>query len=153
LLILLAYLGVAFLIILWDFWRAIGKQKAQKPPRTTAPTEMQCFPIPGPIYRRPDRCIYSQQYLMSQGLAVTWDNPDVHLELGGVTVDSSDLKPSTTYDVIAPIWNNSIDAPAVNMAVNFYFLTFGVQTVQNTSYSRTLLSHHRTDLGRRRQPA
>jgi hypothetical protein len=65
--------------------------------------------------------IYSQQYLMSQGLAVTWDNPDIHLELGGVTVDSHDLKPNTTYDVIARIWNNSLDAVVVGMPVAFSF--------------------------------
>jgi hypothetical protein len=130
LLCLLVYLGVAAVIVLWGFWRAICQTKRKKPPRTTAPTELQCFPIPGPIYRRPDPCIYSQQYLMSQGLSVTWQNPDVHLELGGVTVDSTDLLPNTTYDVVARIWNNSIDAPAVNMAVNYSFLSFGIQTVQ-----------------------
>ena len=33
--------------------------------------------IPSHTYRRPDPLIYSQTYLMSQGLSVTWDNPDI----------------------------------------------------------------------------
>jgi hypothetical protein len=67
---------------------------------------------------------------MSQGFAVTWQNPDVHLEFNGATVDSSDLKPGTQYDIIARIWNGSFFAPAVNMPVNFYYLSFGIATVQ-----------------------
>jgi len=74
--------------------------------------------------------IYSQQYLMSKGLAVTWQNPDIRLERGGVPVDSSDLKPNTTYDVIARIWNNAIDAVVVNMPVDFSFLSFGIGTTK-----------------------
>ena len=75
--------------------------------------------------------IYCQQYLMSQGLAVTWDNPDVHLELGGVPVNLHDLKPNTTYDVFARIWNNSLDAVVVNMPVEFSFLSFGIGTSED----------------------
>jgi hypothetical protein len=74
--------------------------------------------------------IYSQQYLMSQGLAVTWQNPDIHLELGGLPVDSTDLKPATTYDVIARIWNSALDAVVVNMPVEFSYLSFGIGTTK-----------------------
>jgi hypothetical protein len=105
-------------------------RKRKRPPRTQAPQRPQCYPIPAPIYRRPDPCIYSQKYLMSKGLAVTWQNPDVHLEFNGAVIDSSELKPSTQYDIVARIWNGSFDAPAVNMPVNFYYLTFGIATVQ-----------------------
>ena len=31
--------------------------------------------LPSTIYKRPDPLIYSQYFLMSKGLAVTWDNP------------------------------------------------------------------------------
>src|SRR6202022_4729558 len=59
--------------------------------------------VPPWAYRQPDPLIYSQQYLQSLGLAVTWDNPDIHLELPalpGVPVDVHTLKPDTVYDVV-----------------------------------------------------
>jgi hypothetical protein len=40
---------------------------------------IDCLPIPSGVYLQPDASIYSQQYLMSLGMAVTWDNPDVKL--------------------------------------------------------------------------
>src|SRR5690606_25186365 len=40
--------------------------------------EKECNPpAPEPVMRRPDPCIYSQTFLASQGLPVTWDNPDI----------------------------------------------------------------------------
>ena len=33
------------------------------------------------VYRRADPMIYSQFYLMEQGLAVTWDNPDAFVAI------------------------------------------------------------------------
>ena len=91
--------------------------------------EPDCLPIPTDVYRKPDPMIYSQTYLMSQGLAVTWDNPDIHLELGGVPVGSSDLVANTEYDIVARIWNGSNNAPAVNLPVRFSYLDFGIGTV------------------------
>jgi hypothetical protein len=85
-----------------------------------------CVPIPAELYRRPDPLIYSQSYLMGRGLAVTWDNPDIHLMLDGTPVDSSLLKPDTEYQVIARVWNGSPDAPAVNLPVRFSYLSFGI---------------------------
>jgi hypothetical protein len=73
--------------------------------------------------------IYSQRYLMDQGVAVTWDNPDIRLERGGAIVPSNALQPGTGYDVVARIWNASIDAPAVNLPVTFSYLVFGIGTV------------------------
>ena len=58
---------------------------------------------------------------MKHGIAVAWDNPDIHLELGGVTVPSESLSKSTTYDIVARIWNGSTDAPAVKMPVRFSY--------------------------------
>jgi hypothetical protein len=83
---------------------------------------------------------------MSKGLAVTWQNPDIHLELGGVPVDSSDLKPNTTYDVIARIWNNALDAVVVNMPVDFSFLSFGIGT------TRTHIATALTDVAAKGMP-
>ena len=63
---------------------------------------------------------------MEQGLAVTWDNPDIQLFENGTPVPSSSLKADTDYEIVATIYNNSTDAPAVGMPVEFLFQSFGV---------------------------
>ena len=88
-----------------------------------------CVPIYNPAFVKPDPLIYDQYYLTSLGLAVTWDNPDIQLYLNGAAVSSSLLAPGTTYEVVAQIWNNSTDSPAVAMPVSFSFLEFGISTV------------------------
>ena len=89
----------------------------------------RCAVVPPAVYRRADPLIYSQQYLLEQGLAVTWNNPDIQLYENGVPVSSSALKPDTKYEIDATIWNNSLDAPAVRMPVEFEFQSFGVGAV------------------------
>lgn len=84
-----------------------------------------------PAFHRPDPCIYSQQYLLSLGLPVTWDNPDIVLRRNGVIVGEHDLLPNTDYEIDATIWNNSYDAPAVGLKVIFSYLSFGVATLSN----------------------
>ena len=93
----------------------------------------ECVKVPAPVYRRPDPLIYSQRYLMSQGLAVTWDNPDIQLFQAGVPVPSHTLAPATEYEIVARIWNGSTDAPAVNLPVRFSYLTFGIGTPARSS--------------------
>jgi hypothetical protein len=97
--------------------------------RGKIPTPNRCVPINNPAFVRPDPLIYDQYYLTSLGLAVTWDNPDIQLYLNGAPVDSNQLLPGTTYEVMAQIWNNSTDAPVVGLPVAFSFLEFGVGTV------------------------
>lgn len=46
--------------------------------------------VNNPAFHRPDPCIYSQQYLLSLGLPVTWDNPDIVLRRNGVIVAEAD---------------------------------------------------------------
>ncbi len=88
--------------------------------------------VPPHTYKRPDPMIYSQYYLISKGLAVTWDNPDIQLfNTGGVAVPSHGLTPDTTYEIRARIWNGSTDAPAINVLVRFYYLSFGAGTIRN----------------------
>jgi hypothetical protein len=88
----------------------------------------RCSTIGPDVYRRADPLIYSQQYLMEQGLAVTWDNPDIQIFKAGVPVSSSSLEPDTDYEIVATIYNNSTDAPAVGMPVDFTVRDFGVGT-------------------------
>jgi hypothetical protein len=83
-------------------------------------------------YKRPDPMIYSQFYLMSKGVAITWDNPDIGLfDSGGAAVPSHALTPSTPYQIRARIWNGSTEAPAVNVLVRFHYLSFGAGTIRN----------------------
>jgi hypothetical protein len=70
--------------------------------------------------------IYSQAFLMGQGLAVTWDNPDIHLEKGGAPVSSGALEVDTEYEIVARVWNGSPMAPAVNLPVRFSYVDFGI---------------------------
>ena len=69
----------------------------------------RCVPINDPAFKRPDPLIYSQTYLMSLGIGVTWDNPDIQLFEGGVPVPSSSLKADTEYD-------NAVDQKAPGLA-------------------------------------
>jgi hypothetical protein len=95
----------------------------------TNATNTGCGTFDNPAFHRPDPVIYSQKYLLSLGLAVTWDNPDIALFRNGVQVSEGDLQPNTQYEIRATIWNNSYDAPIVGLPVAFSFLTFGVATV------------------------
>ncbi len=84
-----------------------------------------------PALKQPDPFIYSQTYLTSLGLPVTWDNPDIAIFLGSTPVDPHNLMASTAYTVVARIWNNSTDAPALDMQVAFSYLSFGMGTQSN----------------------
>lgn len=101
-----------------------------------APPRRGTVRIPSDVYKRPDPLIYSQSLLMSQGLAVTWDNPDIRIETvapgggpSGTVVPSHELTADTEYFVVARIWNGSVEAPAINLPVEFSFLSFGIGMV------------------------
>jgi hypothetical protein len=87
--------------------------------------------LPPHTYKRPDPMIYSQSYLMSKGIAITWDNPDIQLFDGSTPVSSSDIGTNKNYKIRAQLWNVSVDAPVVNMLVRFYYLSFGAGTVKH----------------------
>jgi hypothetical protein len=102
-----------------------------------APPKRGSIRVPSDVYKRPDPLIYSQQFLASQGLAITWNNPDIWLETpdpvdntkpSGVVVPSHELVKDTDYFVIARIWNGSVEAPAIDLPVYFSFLSFGMGT-------------------------
>jgi hypothetical protein len=90
--------------------------------------------VPPWAYRQPDPLIYSQQYLQSLGLAVTWDNPDIHVEAAaapGTPVDSHALQADTDYLVVARIWNGATTAPAPGLPVKVSYLSFGIGTTRH----------------------
>jgi hypothetical protein len=106
------------------------------------PRESCCVQLPPNAHIRPDPMIYDQYYLMSMGLAITWDNPDIQLyDLAGNPVSPYGLNPATDYQVVVRCWNNSYVAPAANLLVKFSFLSFGIG-VTNTPVAATV-----TDLG------
>lgn len=111
----------------------MGDGGERRPPLRTG-----CQSIPATLYRRPDPLIYAQYHLMAQGLAVTWNNPDVRVERNGAVVSAHALAPATTYDVIATIWNGSTNAPAAYLPVRFSYLTFGVGTTSTTIGTATV---------------
>ncbi|MGZ3522408.1 MAG: COG1470 family protein [Vulcanimicrobiaceae bacterium] len=135
LLLALLVLAGPLLVIVWFAVRIIrmilrllqqrGSVLGQLQPGTA---DLNCQVVPPWINRQPDPFIYDQRWLMSLGLAVTWENPDVRIEKGGVPVDSSDLQPDSDYDVIARIWNNSVDAPVQFLPVYYSYLEFGIAT-------------------------
>jgi hypothetical protein len=91
-----------------------------------------CIPIRHPAFRKPDPLIYDQYYLMSLGLAVSWQNPDIQILQGGVPVASAyNLLPSTAYTIRARIWNGSTTGVCSGMPVTFSYLSFGVGTVSH----------------------
>jgi hypothetical protein len=70
-------------------------------------------PFPEPVMRRPDPCIYSQTYLASQGVPVTWNNPDIWMAKAAtpnvIEPDSYHLEADTDYIVSVQAHNASTD--------------------------------------------
>ena len=111
---------------LWQLIKDLcARGKLPHPDRQGA---VDCVSTDHPSVHRPDPCIYSQPFLLQQGLPVTWDNPDIVIFKGGVPVAEGQLDPNTLYEVEATVWNNSFDAPVAGMRVDFSFLSFGVGT-------------------------
>jgi hypothetical protein len=91
-----------------------------------------CAHVAHPAFKRPDPMIYDQYYLMSLGLAVSWQNPDIQILHNGVPVSSAyDLQTSTTYTIKATIYNASTEGIVYNMPVVFSYLSFGIETKSN----------------------
>jgi hypothetical protein len=113
-----------------EFWRVlqiIFRYIFFSKKRTTACGGVAC----PPALKKPDPFLYCQYYLLSLGFPVTWDNPDITIFEGGVEVNPYNLKASTTYTVVARIWNNSLDVPVINLIVIFSYLSFGMGTKLN----------------------
>jgi hypothetical protein len=107
-------------LLAYVFQFTLGKKK---------PSHPNC--VCPPALKRPDPFLYSQQYLLSLGLPVTWDNPDIYIYQGNTLVDPHNLQANTAYTVVARIWNNSPDVPVIDMTVNFSYLSFGMGTQSN----------------------
>lgn len=111
---------VLLLMMLLRFLKEIGeKVLGDKQPERPPPNH--CCEVPPHIKRKPDPCLYSQFYLMAQGLSVTWDNPDISITLpDGTPVPSHELQPATKYLVHARIHDASFD-PALATEVRCFY--------------------------------
>jgi hypothetical protein len=138
--VLLTWLSAVLIIFGWPLLKRLIGEVAQGEDQgplsagsRSRPATGERQTIPATIYRRPDPMIYDQYYLQSLGLAVTWDNPDIHLERPlGTPVPSHNLEPSTEYHVLSRIWNLSERAPAPQLPVQVSYLTFGIGTKKTT---------------------
>jgi hypothetical protein len=108
---------------LWRYFCRVGFRCLK--PRPLCKDEIR---IPPEVYKRPDPMLYSQQWLMSMSLSVTWDNPDIQLYHNGTPVPSAQLDAETEYEVRVRVWNNSYDAPAPGLPVHLTYFGFGVGT-------------------------
>jgi hypothetical protein len=143
--LLIAYLGVIVLLglialalvarrvlvkLCWK-WQADPKNAGSGGHPKSRPVH-----VPATIYKRPDPLLYSQAWLTARGLAVTWDNPDISVfEIQGPSIPPKPvsphaLSPSRAHLIRVHIWNGSVEAPAVNLLVRFWYLSFGIGTLR-----------------------
>lgn len=112
-LLFLLVFGIAALIVaivdcLKEFWerRNFKEEEDEKDEKCDRP-------LPEDVTRRPDPCIYSQEYLTSQGVAVTWNNPDIWMAKAStpnvIEPDSYHLEADTDYIVSVQCHNASTD--------------------------------------------
>lgn len=87
-------------------------------------TEEECGRLPEALVRRPDPCIYSQTYLRSQDMPVTWNNPDIWVALQAdptaIEPDSYHLIDDTDYIASVQVHNASTD-PAIGVKVRLFY--------------------------------
>jgi hypothetical protein len=120
LLLLILLAPLILLLKLWEWLLWLFHTKTFKDEDGRHP----CGKIPEAVVRRPDPCIYSQTYLASQGLPVTWDNPDIWMapaaSPGSIEPDSYHLTDDTDYLVSVQAHNASTD-PAIGVQVRLVY--------------------------------
>jgi hypothetical protein len=100
--ILVALLLAILLLLRWLLDLLSREEEPRRPDR--------CDELPPHVKRKPDPCLYSQTWLMAQGLAVTWNNPDIWVtELNGTPVPSDQLQAGHDYLVNGRIHDASFD--------------------------------------------
>ena len=121
---LILFIIVFLLVLLLKLWECVRWLLHTKNLFEEEVKEEECGAVPDPLIRRPDPCIYSQSFLMAQGLPVTWDNPDIWMapaaDPGSIEPDSYHLKDNTDYIVSVQAHNASTD-PAINVKVRLVY--------------------------------
>jgi hypothetical protein len=91
-----------------------------------------CLTLPPSVHLRADPMLYAQYWLMSQGLAVTWDNPDIQIYDAGSNkpVPPDSLQLDHDYQVEVRVWNGSYSAPAVGLGIDLSYIHIGFGNAQ-----------------------
>jgi hypothetical protein len=112
---------------LTEIWGRARRGKER--PRRRDYRDACCIILPPKIRARPDPYVYSQQWLRSRGIAVTWDNPDFRLidVTTGAVVPRVGLQANRDYDIEVTIHNSSFMA-AIHTNVSFEVRQFGAGT-------------------------
>lgn len=98
--------GLLLILLMLLRWLLGLLRRDEEEPKRPEP----CDELPPHIKRKPDPCLYSQTWLMAQGVAVTWDNPDIWVtEKDGTPVPSDQLQANHDYLVNARISDASFD--------------------------------------------
>ena len=117
---LISLLVIVLLLCLWEWLLEALKSKDLYPDEEEDP----CGRLPEAIVRRPDPAIYCQRLLLSQGLPVTWNNPDIWVARadnpGDIEPDSYHLVEDTDYIVSVRANNAGTDA-AVGVRVRLNY--------------------------------
>jgi hypothetical protein len=110
-------------------YRCIRKLLAKHKKEKDNVVDVCCLKLPDNIRAQPDPYIYSQEWLMKRGFAVTWDNPDFRIieDATGNVADRLQLKPDTVYRIRVTIHNNSIMA-AINTQLSISIGPFGISS-------------------------
>jgi hypothetical protein len=120
LLLFLVALVLVLLLKLWECLTWLFHTQTLFPEKT----EKDCGTLPEVLVRRPDPSIYSQSFLMAQGLPVTWNNPDIWVapaaNPGQIEPDSFHLLADTDYIVTVQAHNAATDA-AIGVRVRLVF--------------------------------
>jgi hypothetical protein len=117
---LVALLGLVVLLVVFipslllRFWEKLLKFLRTRNFKAEEDEKDPCNPpFPEPVMRRPDPSIYSQTYLVSQGVPVTWNNPDIWMAKVAtpnvIEPDSYHLEADTDYIVSVQAHNASTD--------------------------------------------
>jgi hypothetical protein len=111
---LLVLLVVFIPSLLLRFWEKLLKFLRTRNFKADEEEKDPCNPpFPEPVMRRPDPSIYSQTYLASQGVPVTWNNPDIWMAKAAtpnvIEPDSYHLEADTDYIVSVQAHNASTD--------------------------------------------
>ena len=111
---LLVLLVVFIPSLLLRFWEKLLKFLRNRNLKADEEEKDPCNPpFPEPVMRRPDPSIYSQTYLASQGVPVTWNNPDIWMAKAAtpnvIEPDSYHLEAGTDYIVSVQAHNASTD--------------------------------------------
>lgn len=111
---------IVLLLRLWEYLLKAIKSKNLYREEQDDP----CGRLPEAIVRRPDPAIYSQRLLQSQGLPVTWNNPDIWVARadtpGQIEPDSYNLVEDTDYIVSVRVHNAGTDAAiGVRVRLNY----------------------------------